>query len=163
VIDPELKARRDRLETEFDKLIAISDLRAKQTHWVAIYLMIIALGCGAVAGAGGLGEFLPQKVLGVLALFPPAIAIAVSQFKPQARSGWHYRKSDGLNALRSRLMYQLPIEPNADQIAAIAKAKDDLIERMQVEWDNEFQFTWTAFSVPPAHPPARQADSLQNS
>jgi len=43
MIDPELKARRDRLEKELDSVIAFSDLRAKQTHWVAIYLMIVAL------------------------------------------------------------------------------------------------------------------------
>jgi hypothetical protein len=147
--DVELQARRDGLEKELIAQIDRESRRATQTHWIAIVLMVGALACGAIAGVGGLTEMLSKTALGVLALIPAGIAIAVSQFKPQGRSSWHYRKSNEFAALRSRLIYQLPPDFSADQIAAIAKARDDLIKRMQDEWDKEFQFNWTAFHSTP--------------
>jgi hypothetical protein len=50
-------------------------------------------------------------------------------------------------------------EPSADNVAAIAKARDDLIKQMQAEWDKAFVFNWAAFSPPPPHPPANPHES----
>jgi hypothetical protein len=148
----DLESRREGLEQELLAQIKREGLRATQTHWIAIVLMIAALCCGAIAGVGGLTETLSKTALGVLALIPAGIAIAVAQFKFQGRSSWHYRKSNEFDALRSRLKYQLPTEFTADNIAAIAKDRDLLIKRMQDEWDREFQFNWTAFHAPPRTP-----------
>ena len=124
-----------------------------QTHWLAIAFMLIALICSGLAGIGGIAEILPARWIGVLALVPAATAIVATTFKFQGRSSWHYRKSDALNALRSRLLFQLPVQPSADNVAAVAKARDELTDRMQAEWDKEFVFNWAAFHPPPRHPP----------
>jgi hypothetical protein len=153
-IEPEIQARIRRLTQELDALIKPSGERAMQTHWLTIGFMLIALMCSGLAGIGGIAGFLPKTLIGILALVPVAVAIAAMTFKPQARSSWHCRKSDALNSLRSRLLYQLPVQPSADNVAAIARARDELIEQMQAEWDKEFGFNWAAFSAPPAHPPA---------
>jgi hypothetical protein len=148
-IDAELQARKDGLLKELIAQMERENGRAMQTHWIAMVLMLVALSCGAIAGVGGLAKCLSQTSLGILALIPAAIAVAVGQFKPQGRSSWHYRKANEFAALRSRLIYQLPADFNADHIAAIAKDRDTLIKRMQDEWDKEFQFNWTAFHAPP--------------
>jgi uncharacterized membrane protein YoaK (UPF0700 family) len=88
--DTELQARKQGLQKELIAQIERENLRATQTHWIAIVLMPAALACGAIAGIGGLTQMLSQTTLGVLALIPAAIAIAVAQFKPQGRSSWHY-------------------------------------------------------------------------
>jgi hypothetical protein len=111
--------------------------------------MIVALLCAAIAGVGGLTQTLSQTALGVLALIPAGIAITVAQFKFQGRSSWHYRKSNEFDALRSRLKFQGPVELTADHIAEIAKDRTLLKDRMQEEWDKEFEFNWTAFHAPP--------------
>jgi hypothetical protein len=145
----ELESRKKDLEQELLAEIEREDLRATQNHWIAIVLMIVALLCGAIAGVGGLTQTLSQTALGVLALIPAGIAIAVAQFKFQGRSSWHYRKSNEFDALRSRLKFQLPVELTADHIAAIAKDRALLKDRLQEEWDKEFEFNWTAFHAPP--------------
>lgn len=40
-----------------------------------------------------------------------------------------------MEALRSRLLYQLPEEPSVDNVAAIAEARDKLVATMQAEWN----------------------------
>jgi hypothetical protein len=151
--DPEIRDRIQHLAQELNDGIKPSDERATQTHWIAIGLMSVALACSALAGLGGIAGFLPKALIGILAVVPGAVAIAATSFKFQARSSWHYRKSDALNALRSRLLYQLPVQPSADNVASIAKARDELIEQMQAGWDKEFVFNWTAFNPPAAHRP----------
>jgi hypothetical protein len=151
-IEPEIQGRRDNLKQELNDQIERCDKRAREAHWLAISLMLIALTCSGLAGLAGIGGFLPKLLIGILALIPGGIAITATTFKPQARSSWHYRKADALGSLRSRLLYQLPVNPSADNVAAIARDRDKLIEQMQAEWDKEFVFNWAAFSAPSAHP-----------
>jgi hypothetical protein len=47
-----------------------------------------------------------------------------------------------MDALRSRLSYQLPEEPTVDNIAAIAKARDNLNDQMQQEWERTITVSW---------------------
>lgn len=106
-MDPAIQNRIDRLVQELDERIKVSDSLAMQTHWLAIGLMAAAIGCSVLAGIAGIAGFLPKPAIGVIAFVPSAVAVAALNFKPQGRSSWHYRKSDALYALRSRLLYQL--------------------------------------------------------
>jgi UPF0716 family protein affecting phage T7 exclusion len=146
--ETELQIRRKGLKKKLEARIRRENLRATQTHWAAIVLMIASLSCGVIAGIGGLTKGMSSEILGVLALIPASIAIAVSQFKPQARSSWHYRKSNALSALLDRLDEQLPIVFDAEDIKAISVAHKELRDQMQEEWDKEFQFNWTFHSPP---------------
>jgi hypothetical protein len=150
-VDSVIEERRKELEAELSGDITKSDTIARWTHRLAIFLMMIALGASGVAGAGGIAEFLPAKIVGGLALIPAGTAILVNTFKLQAKSSWHYRRSVALNSLRSRLRYQLPVEVTADQVARIAKDRDEINSRMQAEWEQAFVLNWTQFKSPPSH------------
>jgi hypothetical protein len=80
-----------------------------------------------------------------LALIPATLAFVASVFKSQGRANWHIRKLEGLRALRSRLLYQLPEKPNADNVAAIASALNKFTEDMRREWEREFSLDWSRF------------------
>ena len=144
-MDDQLNSRKVQLRQELEIAITSVQRRAKRAHWLGICLMLTALICSLGTGIAGLTALLGQKVLGALALVPGAAAIAASRFRLQARSNWHHRKYNALNALRSRLLYQMPVEPTADQIAAIAKERDSLNEQMQAQWQKEVASDWTDF------------------
>jgi hypothetical protein len=47
-----------------------------------------------------------------------------------------------MDALHSRLMYQLPEEPTAENIASIAEARGKVIEDMELEWERAITISW---------------------
>lgn len=146
-MNDELKARKDQLRQELEETILIVQSRAKWTHRAGLWLMAIALVCSLGTGIAGLTGLLGPKALGALALLPGAAAIAATQLKLQARSNWHYRKHDALTALRSRLLYQLPVDPTADHISNIAESRDTLNRQMQAEWERAISLDWAHFKV----------------
>jgi hypothetical protein len=115
----------------------------RYNHRAALALMLLGLGCNVAAAILGIFYDKSGKLVGGLAAIPPLIAFVSTRLKLEGKSSWHYRKSNGLNALRSRLLYQLPESPTFDQVAAIAKARDELNEKMQIERDTNLSFDWT--------------------
>jgi hypothetical protein len=146
-MDQELSDRRANLRRELDMVAKANQERAMQTHWSAIVLMIVAVAGSFVAGIAGLTSFLPAPWLGAIALIPGTASLAALRFKLQARSNWHYRKYDAVTALKSRLEYRLPLDFTDEDIGSIAAARDELIERMQLEWEKTMSFDWTDFKV----------------
>ena len=74
------------------------------------------------------------RIVGGIAALPPLIAYVATSFRLELRQNWYYRKAVGLDALRSQLLYQLPEEPTAEDVSAIAAARDKLVIDMQHEW-----------------------------
>lgn len=144
----ELKERKDCLCREMDHSIARSERLGRNTHWVAIVLMCGAITASFLAGLAGLSGALSTRTIGILSLIPGAIALFATQFKPQLRSSWHYRKANKFKALRSRLLYEQALDPDPEQIALIARDRAEMIERMQTEWDRLFGLHWHAFAEP---------------
>lgn len=106
--------------------------------------MLLALLCTVVAGA--IGFFVPKadpKVIAGFAVFPPLIAYVATKLKFEGKNSWHARLYDGLNTLRSQLLYQLPELPTLDQVARIAAERDALEIEMQAEWDRWLLLDWT--------------------
>ena len=106
--------------------------------------MFLALGCTVVAGA--MGFFYPKadpKVIAGFAVLPPLIAYVATKLKFEAKNSWHARLYDGLNTLKSRLIYQQPEVPTLDQVGRIAADRDALEIKMQAEWDRTLLLSWT--------------------
>jgi len=68
-----------------------------------------------------------------------------TRFKLQEKSNWHFQRGYNTQRLRSQLQLQLSIPPTATEIAAIAEARDELIDTMQKEWVDKHAFAWTSF------------------
>jgi hypothetical protein len=145
--NPEIKARIETLTQELDSAISNSQPRARGNYWTSVILMIIAVGASVVGGVGGLSAKFGSQVTGVLALVPGAIALLASNIKWQDKSNWHYRRKNESLALRSRLLLQLPEEPTADNVAAVAKDRDIMEARMNKEWEEKFSLNFAVFAT----------------
>lgn len=140
----EIQNRIGNLKSELERQIRHYRQNAIGNHWLAIVAMMVAIGTSFAASlAGFLGA--NAKLIGGLALGPATCAIIATTFRFQARSLWHYRKKDGLDMLRHRLLFQLPESPTADNVAAISRDWEKLTDEMQKEWENNFTFNWTGF------------------
>jgi hypothetical protein len=115
---------------------------AKSAYLWSQFLFILALGFSVAAAVSGVFFDVSAKIVGGIAALPPLIGFVAVNLKLEGRSSWHYRKSYGMDALRSRLLYQLPEEPTVDNIAAIAEARDKLNDEMQDEWERTITVSW---------------------
>jgi hypothetical protein len=142
---PEIKIRIETLRTELDDSIAHYQRLAKRNYRFALLLMMITLLSSAAAGVGGLFLGLDGKITGGLALLPGIIALMATTLNPQGRANWHYRKKDALNALRRRLLFELPEAPSADNVASIARDWTEIADSMNGEWEKHFGLNWSTF------------------
>jgi hypothetical protein len=143
---PEILSRIDALKSDLEKAINHYNVRARANYWMAFLLMSITLGSSAIATlCGFLGA--NGKITGIFAALPGITALFAVTLKPAGRANWHYRKKDGLNALRRRLLFELPAEPTADNVAAISKSWTDLTKKMNETWEREFTLSWANFST----------------
>ena len=159
--ESEVANRKDALYRELRNRCDAELLWARANHVMSLVFMGLALGCSIAAAV--MGFFFPQigsKAVGGIALLPALIAYVAGTLKFEGKNSWHARLYDGLNTLRSRLLYQLPDPPSIDQIARIASERDQLEIQMQAEWDRALLLSWTGVvrQNPPGHqhsgPPA---------
>ena len=121
-------------------------------HRLSVALMVIALACSVTAGAIGFFTSAPSKVIAGLAVIPPLIAYVAVNLKFERKTSWHYRKRDALRVLRSKLLYQQPVSPSAENIASIAESWDELTVKMQAEWDADLGFNFReSLIIPPSN------------
>ena len=106
-------------------------------------LMVLALGCSVLAATLGFFTKTPSHIVGGIAILPPLIAFVAQNLKCEAKNSFHARRVDGLKGLRSRLLYRIPEPPTFDQVAKIAKDRDELEVKMQTEWDNTLLLKWS--------------------
>lgn len=99
-------------------------------------LFTAALLCSVAAAVCGLFFDVSGKIVGGIAALPPLIAFVAVNLKLEERANWHYRKSNMFESLNSRLRYQLPEIPSADNIAAIARDRDKAVADMESEWEH---------------------------
>ncbi len=111
-------------------------------------LTVVSVLCSVIAA--GLGFFTSQssRLVGGIAILTPLIAYVAVNLKLEGKASWHHRKSNALLALVSKLRYELPEEPTAEQIAAVSKAYDALNLVMQREWDATLSFNWSGLTRP---------------
>ena len=126
------------------------DIRYERTrpvadYWLALILMIVALISSIAAGLGGLAFGWTAQRTGAIAFIPGAIAVIAATMKFEGKSNWHYRKLYGFNSLKSRLLFELPLAPSVDHIAAISKERRELITEMEKEWEAVLSLSWSQF------------------
>lgn len=146
-IAEELLKRKEDLSKELDRAISQESHLAHLNHRFSVCFMVAALSCSVSAAILGFWTDVSSKVVGGLAILPALIAFVAVNLKLERKSSWHYRKRDGLQALRSRLLYQQPVSPSADNIAAIAEAWDKLNQQMQEEWDKDMALNWSGLQT----------------
>ncbi len=147
-LSPELEKRRDRLAEILERHAIRTRRRARWNHRTSMALMVLSVVCSVTAA--GLGFFTSQssRLVGGIAILTPLIAYVAVNLKLEGKASWHHRKSNALLALSSRLRYELPEEPTAEQIAAVSRSYDALNLRMQREWDATLSFNWSGLTRP---------------
>jgi hypothetical protein len=142
----EIKNRITLLQGELMKAIDHYRWLAQSNYRFALLLMTITIAASAAAGLGGIFFGLNGQITGGIALLPGILALVATVLKPQDRANWHYRKKDSLNALRRRLIYELPDSPSSDNVAAISNDWATLDKQFNEEWEKNFALTWSPFS-----------------
>jgi hypothetical protein len=130
-----LTERIEFLNTELERTTTHYRNLGRRNYGFALLLAVSALIASAAIAIGGILFDASGKVLGVIALVPAIATLIGTVLQPQGRSSWHYKKKDKLNALRRRLLYQLPESPSADNVAAIAKEWDGIDDEMNEAWE----------------------------
>ena len=147
-MDPEheLARRKKELEAAISKSCNKHRSSATWVRRLSFSLMTTALLCSlcaAIVGFAGKGSN-ASKWAGGLALFPPALAFIAVNLRLDARTFWHRRKGEALDALMKRLQFELPDSPSADQIAEVSKALTQLNASMEKEYEKFCAFNWNS-------------------
>lgn len=159
-LSEEVKSRKDSLLGELETAIRKAHTNGKSAYLWSQFLFICALSSSVVATAVGLFADVSAKTVGGIAALPPLIAFIGVNLKLESRSRWHYEKEYVMDALRSRLRYQLPEEPSADDIAAIASERDKQNARLEEKWQETNVISWIDLlkaKKPPDDKPALKA------
>jgi hypothetical protein len=143
-----INKRRQQLGHELTEDIRDSRKNAKVNHLTSVVLMVIALLCSVVAAVFGLILKEP-KTSGALAILPPLIAFIVTNLKLDGKACWYFNRVNAFEALRSRLLYELPEPPSADNIAAVSHDRTIVVETLEKDWDQHLMLDWSALSKPP--------------
>ena len=140
---PEVELRKAALVKELEDEIKKTFRSAKGSHHLSLGLMVLALSCTVVSAVGGIFFRVRSDVVGGIAALSPLVAFIAVNLKLEEKCSWHYRRKDALAALRSRLLYQMPINPTVDDIAAVAEARDILTRDLQKEWEKHLSLNWS--------------------
>jgi len=140
-------------EVDRRKAALIEDLRDDirfNQNWGRFYrfssgtLLFFALLGSALAGILGLLGVIPAQWVGGIALVPTFLFGFARAFRAEEKASWYYRKKNRLADLLDQLIYQQPVNPTLEQIAAINKKKHNLNLVMQQEWDEKLRLGWSA-------------------
>jgi hypothetical protein len=129
--DEIISARGAKLLAKFEKGRAFEEKMGRINYWSAYVLVVASLGCSVAVALGGLLLAWDKAVLGGLAAVPPVVGFIAAGINFQGRAHWHYQKMNRYDELLSRLNFQLPVNPRAENIAAIAAAYDAMVKETQ--------------------------------
>jgi hypothetical protein len=69
--------------------------------------------------------------------------------KLDGKACWYFDKLNAFEALRTRLLYELPDPPTLDNIAAAAHSRTTVVDALEQDWNKNLMLDWTALSKPP--------------
>jgi hypothetical protein len=111
---------------------------ARSNYFSAQGLLWASLIAGSLAALLGIVPSLSVGIekwqLGLISALSVAFTAFSRQVGFQQKANWHYRKVDGLRALRRRLQFELPASPTADNIAAVSNSLSAMDIQMSKEW-----------------------------
>jgi len=124
----------DQLETERKSYLT----SARLNYTCAQIITFLSSTAGAAAALLGLipSQTVEKWEVGVVAAISPGLIAVGRQLGFQQKANWHYRKVDRIKTLQRRLAYELPVSPNADNLAAISRAWSSLDTDMSKEWED---------------------------
>jgi hypothetical protein len=93
---------------------------------------LLLSGSAAVLGLGHWSA-VEKWHISALSAASAGLAFAARSAKFKDWVQWHYRRSDGLIALRNRLDFELPVNPSADNIAAVSRDLSKLVDEMTAQ------------------------------
>jgi len=149
-ITPELQKKISDILVDLDYSISLYTRLARLNYKFSLLLSYATVVSSLGAGGGGILLGLDGKTTGMLALVPVLIATFAMNLKFQDKANWHYMKKDALNALKRRLLYQLPDNPCAKDVAEISEAWNSLDLEMNIRWEKEFAFNWNDYLKGPS-------------
>jgi hypothetical protein len=141
----EIQKRINSLRSEIEQLSTFHKRMGLADHWISVWLMIITLASSIGAGIGGIFMNFSSQATGGLALLPGLMAIVASNLKFQGKSNWHFRKTEAVDGLLHKLIYELPIDPVAQDVAAVSAALTKTKQEFLKEWEKTFQHNWDNF------------------
>jgi hypothetical protein len=141
----EIQKRINSLRSELERLSSNHNRLGLSDHWISVGLMVITLTASIGAGIGGIFLNFSSQATGGLALLPGLMAIVASNLKFQAKSNWHFRKTEAIDGLLHKLMYELPIDPTAQDVATVSSALTKTKQDFLKEWEKAFQHNWDNF------------------
>jgi hypothetical protein len=143
-----MNKRKQDLRNEITHDIKNARDNARMNHLTSVFMMVIALLCSVAAAVSGLIAKNPQAA-GLLAILPPLIAFIVTNLKLDGKACWYFNKVNAFEGLRSRLLYELPEHPSADNIAAISRERAGVVDNMEKFWDQHLRLDWSVLTKPP--------------
>jgi hypothetical protein len=102
----------------------------------------VALAASISIAVGGIVFDLSARLLGMIALVPTGAMLVNTVYQPHDRARWHYTKRDRLNALRRRIMYELPEQLSGDDVAAVSHDWSTLNAEMDAQWYKSIRINW---------------------
>jgi hypothetical protein len=102
---------------------------------VSLWLSLATAGLAALlAWVPALSAQTEKWELGFVSALSGGLTLLSRLVGFQRKANWHYRKVDGLNALRRRLQFEQPLSPSPDDLASISKDLSVLDSTMSKEW-----------------------------
>jgi hypothetical protein len=66
-----------------------------------------------------------SRIVGGLAAVPGILTLGASTLRLNERAAWFFMRKEMISGLRRRLLYELPVDATADNVAAISKSWTD--------------------------------------
>jgi hypothetical protein len=133
-MDDEIKQRQTELLKQLTGAAKRSHTLGQLNYTAVLWMAWISVGASIAAGLLGLLGMLQAKWVGVIAFLPAALTIAANTLKLQGKANWHYQQEIELNSLSRRLQFEMPVNPSADNIAAISEGWRKVSESMEGVW-----------------------------
>jgi hypothetical protein len=130
-----MKARKNLLETEIVSYIKRHHCRGTIDQWM--HQILIMLAAVSVVGVGIGGVIFPNdaQIVGLLGAVPGLASVLSQQLHCVEAANFHFRRATEAEALRIRLLYELPTIPNEHELAKLAKDFSAIDEKLISLWE----------------------------
>lgn len=134
-----LEGHRAKLTRELEGEIADARRRGKRNYYAAYGLKLAALISSIAAGALGIAELAPSKVVGIIAFIPSAAVLLSQELKLQQKANFCYGAAAAFRKIRAKCEFG---REGDDSVADLALETAQLQEQLNQDWDARLNFAW---------------------
>lgn len=146
VFNDTIKGRIEQMVSSYGRDQRMYRCLGRLNNSFAYFAFSFTIVATAISSFGAFNHW-DSALVGTASLVPGLIALAMTAWKPQDRANWHLEKNSEINILIERLLYQLPLQPTEDNVAAIAKDRAELDRRMNASWKEHFKLVFSGVST----------------